>query len=114
MFSIEFYCANRSVAGLRWSKYFNKPVCFERGLQVAGAINKLHLPGDLMLSQTNELINTTVVFKEPVEFFGQLDLVGTYNGQPVRETLADRIDRDRHNLEHNPVRRTLAFADKVN
>ena len=95
------------------AKYFNKPVYFERDLQVAGAINKLRLPADLVLSATNERVNTTVIFKEPVEFIGQLDVLGTYNGWPVRKTLVDRVDRNQHNLEHNPITSSLAFADKV-
>ena len=101
MFSIEFYCADRSVVGLRWSKYFNKPVYFERGLQVAGAINKLRLPGDLMVSKTNEFINTTVVFKEPVEFIGQLDLVGTYND--CTESVPQIIKINSNDLVSGPV-----------
>lgn len=94
-------------------KYFNKPVYFERDLKVAGTINKLRLPMDLVLSQTNEFINTTAVFKEPVEFNGQLELIGTYNGQLVRKTLADRIDLNKHNLDYNPIRSQLSFNDKV-
>lgn len=65
------------------------------------------------MSNTNEFINTTVIFKESVEFNGKLDLVGTYNGQPIRKTLADRIDLNKHNMEQNPIRSSLTFNDKV-
>ena len=95
-------------------KYFSKPVYFERDLQVAGTINKLRIPNDLVLSQSNEFINTTVIFKEPVEFNGQLDLLNSFNGQSIsRKTLADRIDLNKHNLEHNAIRSTLEFNDRV-
>ena len=94
-------------------KYFNKPVYFERDLQVAGRINRLRIPADLVLSQKNEFVNTTAIFKQPVEFIGQLDLLGTYNGYPIRASLVDRIDSNKHNLEHNPIRSALTFNDKA-
>jgi len=93
-------------------KYFNKPVHFERDLQVLGRVNRLRIPNDLVLSNTNELINSTIVFKQPVEFIGQLDL-GTYNGYSVRNSFVDRIDLNRANQEQNAIRSQIIFNDKV-